>query len=49
MPMTRDQVVAKFRRYVEPILGAGHAGSLVRFFLEGDPDQPAHTCFTIGR
>ena len=48
-PMTRDQVVAKFHRYVGPILGEGHAGSLVRFFLEGDPAQPARTCFTFGR
>jgi 2-methylcitrate dehydratase PrpD len=49
VPMTSDQVVAKFRRYVEPILGEGHAGSLVRFFLQGDPDQPARKCFTFGR
>jgi 2-methylcitrate dehydratase PrpD len=49
MPMTKDQVVAKFRRYVEPILGERDAGSLVRFLLEGDPDQPARKCFTLGR
>jgi 2-methylcitrate dehydratase PrpD len=49
MPMTRDQVVAKFRRYSEPILGEAHAGSLVRFFLEGEAHQPAGTCFTLGR
>jgi 2-methylcitrate dehydratase PrpD len=49
MPMTKDQVVAKFHRYVEPILGERDAGSLVRFFLEGDPDQPASKCFTFGR
>jgi hypothetical protein len=47
--MTRDQVVAKFQRYVEPILGERDAGSLVRFFLEGDTDQPARGCFAIGR
>jgi len=28
MPMTRDQVVAKFHRYVEPMLGERDAGSL---------------------
>jgi 2-methylcitrate dehydratase PrpD len=49
MPMTEDQTVAKFRRYVEPILGETDAGSLVRFFLEGDPAQPARKCFTFGR
>jgi 2-methylcitrate dehydratase PrpD len=49
MPMTKDQIVAKFRRYVEPMLGERDAGSLVRFFLEGDPDQPARKCFTFGR
>lgn len=49
MPMTQDQVAAKFRRYVEPIVGEGHAGPLVRFFLQGDPDQPARKCFTFGR
>jgi 2-methylcitrate dehydratase PrpD len=47
-PMTKDQVVAKFRRYVGPILGERDAGSLVRFLLEGDPDQPARKCFTFG-
>jgi len=49
MPMTKDQVVGKFRRYVEPILDERHAGSLVQFFLEGDPAQPARTCFALSR
>jgi 2-methylcitrate dehydratase PrpD len=49
IPMTQDQVVAKFHRYVEPMLGETDAGSLVRFFLEGDPDQPARKCFVFGR
>jgi 2-methylcitrate dehydratase PrpD len=48
MPMTKDQVVGKFRRYIEPILGEKDAGSLVRFFLEGDAAQPARKCFTYG-
>ena len=48
-PMTKDQVVGKFRRYTEPILGERDAGSLVRFFLEGDPAEPACRCFTVGR
>jgi 2-methylcitrate dehydratase PrpD len=49
MPMTKDQVVGKFRRYVEPILGESDTGSLERFFLEGDAAKPACTCFTLGR
>ena len=49
MPMTKDQVVGKFRRYTEPILGESEAGSLVRFFLAGDPAEPARRCFTLGR
>ncbi len=48
MPMTKDQIVAKFRRYVEPMLGERDAGSLVQFFLEGDAAQPARKCFTFG-
>jgi 2-methylcitrate dehydratase PrpD len=48
MPMSKDQVVGKFRRYVEPILGESYAESLVRFFLEGDAAQPARKCFTFG-
>jgi 2-methylcitrate dehydratase PrpD len=49
MPMTKDQTVAKFRRYVAPILGEGDTGSLVRFLLEADHDQPARKCFNFGR
>jgi 2-methylcitrate dehydratase PrpD len=48
MPMTQDQVVAKFRRYVEPILGERDTGSLLRFFLAGDAALPARKCFTFG-
>ena len=47
MPMTRDQVVGKFRRYVEPMLGEPDAEALIRFFLDGDPAQPARACFTL--
>ena len=36
MPMTRDQVVDKFRRYVEPMLGEQGTEALIRFFLDGD-------------
>ena len=49
MPMTREQVVDKFRRYVAPLLGARDTEALIRFFLDGNPDQPARACFTFGR
>ena len=49
MPMTKEQVVDKFRRYVEPILGARGADALIRFFLDGNSDQPARACFSLAR
>ena len=49
MPMTREQVVNKFRRYVEPMLGARSTEALIRFFLDGDAAEPARACFTLGR
>jgi 2-methylcitrate dehydratase PrpD len=49
LPMTKDQVVGKFRRYIEPIIGERDAGWLVQFFLEGNSTQPARACFTLGR
>jgi len=47
LPMTREQVVDKFRRYTEPSIGATRAAALVRFFLDGDHALPARTCFTL--
>ena len=47
MPMTREQVTDKFRRYVEPMLGERRTEALIRFVLDGEPDQPARTCFTL--
>jgi 2-methylcitrate dehydratase PrpD len=41
-PMTRDQVVDKFRRYVAPIIGEKSAAAFVAFFLEGAATEPAH-------
>jgi 2-methylcitrate dehydratase PrpD len=32
-----------------PILGERGAAALIRFFLEGNPDQPARACFTLAR
>lgn len=49
VPMTEEQVVGKFNRYTERILDEKDAGSLVRFFLEGDSALPARACFTFGR
>ena len=49
MPMTRDQVADKFRRYVAPMLGERDAEALIRFFLDGDAAQPARACFTLDR
>jgi len=48
-PMTKDQVVDKFRRYVAPMLGERGTEALIRFFLDGEPDQPARACFTLAR
>jgi 2-methylcitrate dehydratase PrpD len=47
MPMTKEQVTDKFRRYVTPLLGERRTEALIRFFLDGEPDQPARTCFTL--
>jgi 2-methylcitrate dehydratase PrpD len=49
MPMTKEQVTQKFRRYVAPILGGRDTAALIRFFLAGNPDRPARACFTLGR
>jgi 2-methylcitrate dehydratase PrpD len=46
-PMTRDQVVAKFCRYVAPTLGARRAELLVEFFIDGNSNVPARECFTL--
>jgi len=46
MPMTREQVTDKVRRYVTPMLGDRGTQALIRFFLDGEPDQPARACFT---
>jgi 2-methylcitrate dehydratase PrpD len=48
-PMSKDQVVAKFCRYTESMLGEERASSLVQFLLDGDRAQPARICFTLGR
>lgn len=47
-PMTKDEVVAKFRRFTEPSLSKRHAELLARFILEGDRTEPAGKCFALG-
>lgn len=47
LPMTRDEVVEKFRRYTEPLVGAKHAAALIQFFPEANGAQPARACFTL--
>jgi 2-methylcitrate dehydratase PrpD len=46
-PMSRDDVIAKFRRYAEPTLGARHVTALTAFVLHADLAEPARTCFTV--
>lgn len=48
-PMTRDEVVAKFHRYVAPVLGVDRTELLVEFILDGDPEAPARKCFELAR
>jgi 2-methylcitrate dehydratase PrpD len=46
-PMTKDQVVEKFRRYTEPALGRQRAEALVGFILEGNPAELAQKCLSL--
>jgi 2-methylcitrate dehydratase PrpD len=47
-PMTRDQVIDKFRRYVEPTMGS-RAELFVEFLLDGNATVPARHCFALAR
>ncbi len=47
-PMTRDEAVSKFRRYVAPSLGERQADALAAFFLDGDARASARRCFSVG-
>lgn len=49
MPMSKDAVVDKFRRYAAPTLSRRHADALVAFFLEGGSNEPARSCFALAR
>ncbi len=46
-PMTADQVVGKFIRYAEARLGRQTAERLAAFFLHGDAQESARTCFLL--
>lgn len=46
-PMSKDQAVVKFRRYVEPSLGSGRTELLVDFFMDGNLTVPARQCFAL--
>ncbi len=48
-PMTQDEAIAKFHRYVEPVLGRSRTQALVTFLLEGDATEPARRCFALTR
>jgi 2-methylcitrate dehydratase PrpD len=47
MPMTRDEIVEKFCRYTDPMIGKSGAHSLVSFLLDEDTEKPARTCFAL--
>jgi 2-methylcitrate dehydratase PrpD len=47
-PMSKDQAVAKFRRYVEPSLGAQRTTLLVDLFLDGNLSLSARQCLALG-
>jgi hypothetical protein len=45
LPMTQDQVVAKFHRYLDPIIGASHASDLMQLLLQGSSALEVRACF----
>ena len=53
--MSHEEVVAKFRRYAEPTLGAPQVAALTAFFLQADlkedlqedSRQLARTCLAV--
>jgi 2-methylcitrate dehydratase PrpD len=45
-PMRIDQVIAKFRRYTEPILGQQRVKALMSFILHADRSKPARRCLS---
>ena len=49
LPMTQDQVIAKFHRYVDPIIGESHASNLERLFVQGGSAHDLLACFNQRR
>lgn len=49
MPMTSDDAVAKFHRYIDPVIGGPQAEALAAFCLEGNSTLPARQCFACER
>jgi 2-methylcitrate dehydratase PrpD len=46
-PMTKAQVVEKFRRYAAPSVGPKRTELFVEFFLDGSVSLPARRCFAL--
>ena len=46
-PMTKDEVLGKFRRYAEPALGRQRVEALAAFLIEGDGAKTARQCFAL--
>ncbi|MGN6461312.1 MAG: MmgE/PrpD family protein [Pseudolabrys sp.] len=49
LPMTREETVAKFHRYLDPIIGAARARDLVQLLLQGDDARDVRACFNSPR
>ncbi|MBX9847635.1 MAG: MmgE/PrpD family protein [Xanthobacteraceae bacterium] len=47
-PMTRDQVIAKFKCYTERALGPQRTQALASFILDGNRTEPARKCLSVG-
>jgi 2-methylcitrate dehydratase PrpD len=47
LPMTQDEVVAKFHRYLDPVIGASHASDLMQLFLQGSSAEDVRACFNF--
>jgi 2-methylcitrate dehydratase PrpD len=45
LPMTRRETLAKFHRYLDPVIGAPRAHDLAQLFLHGDNAQDVQACF----
>lgn len=49
LPMTRDETVAKFHRYLDPIVGAARAHDLKQLLLQGEDARAVRACFNPPR